>query len=56
MREIDTSWVESFAGQIGFQKHFGIICDPLSQNEHKVTTGAIKNSQRFKFFTMQALK
>ena len=32
------------------------ICDPLSQNEHKVATAAIQNYYRFKFFIMQALK
>ena len=32
------------------------ICDPLSQNEHKVATAAIQNYYRFKVFKMQALK
>ena len=34
----------------------GTICDPLSQNEHKVANFALWNYCRFKFFTMQALK
>ena len=32
------------------------ICDPLSQNEHKVATAAIQSYYRFKFSIMQALK
>ena len=35
---------------------WGIKCDPLSQNEHKVARAAIQNYYRFKFFIMQALK
>ena len=32
------------------------ICDPLSQNEHKVATAAIQNYYRFIFFIIQAWK
>ena len=40
-------------------KHFLYIfpiCDPLSQNEHKVATAAFPNYYRFKFFIIQSLK
>ena len=36
--------------------HPNLTCDPLSQNEHKIASGAIQDYYRLKFSIMQALK